>query len=146
MATERFTNEYIDYTNGYLRSGNWTNNGAGVSALLGAMAAATNSNVAVSSNVVPIIGTSTATDTLYGSVQDTAVFVFVTSALTQVRLVIPAPMSTMFVAGGLTIDPTSALAAAIIAAAIGTLSDVNGNLVMAYVSGTKSSRKSEQNG
>jgi rRNA processing protein Gar1 len=42
------------------------------------------------------------------------------------------------------VDPLAPLTAALITAVIGTLTDVVGNVATAYVSGVKSSRRTEQ--
>lgn len=141
---DRIILEWLDYAAGFLRSGSWLLPAGLSGPLFAAMQAASNANLAIATRGVPAIGTVTPTDTLYGSVQDVAQFVFVTGALNQVPLVLPAPVASVFGAGGQTVDPTDPFAAAVIAAAIGNLSDVGGNAVTAFVSGAKSSRRKEQ--
>ncbi len=136
--------EWLDVAGAYLRSGSWLAI-AGVSgALTAALQAGSNANLYLTTRGAPIVGTTTPAGSLYPYVQDIAQFVFVTAALTQVALTVPAPVASMFGAGGQTVDPTDALAAAIIAAAIGNLSDINGSPVTGFLSGTKSSRRTEQ--
>lgn len=141
---DRLILEWIDYAAGFLRAGSWLLP-AGISgALIAALQAGSNSNLQYATRGAPIVGVTTPTDTLYGSTQDVAVFVFQTAALNQIPLVLPAPVASVFGSGGQTVDPSDPFAAAIIAAAVGNISDVNGNVATAFVSGAKSSRRREQ--
>lgn len=141
---DRLINEYLDFASKYLRTGNWLNPASSAAALSAAIQAATNANLYLATRGRPVVGTTTPSDALYGPVQDMMNMVFVTAIPTQVQLSIPAPVAAVFGAGGQTVDPTNALVAAIISAAVGTLTDINGNPVTAFVSGVKSSRRTEQ--
>lgn len=73
----------------------------------------------------------------YPTVQDVALMIFRTDAGTTVRITVPGPKSAMFKADLQTVDPASALAAAIISAVLATVSDSNGNPAITYVSGSR---------
>lgn len=70
----------------------------------------------------------------YQSVKSAATLLFQTGAGTIVRVTIPAPAVGIFLADQQTVDP--AQVAAIIAAAVGTLTDISGNVVTSYLGGT----------
>jgi hypothetical protein len=142
--TNRLILEWLDFASGYLRSGSWLNIVASPAALIAALQAASNANLLYATAGNPVVGTVTPADSLYPSVQDIAQLVFITTALTQVPLVIPAPLASAFGAGGQTVDPSDPNIAAVIAAATGVLADQSGNIVTAFVSGAKSSRLREQ--
>lgn len=114
-------------------------------ALTSALAAASHAQVDTTEGLADVSGTP-ASSGQYSLCTTTAVFNFLTGALSGVQLTVPAPDASMFAADGVTIDPTSALAAAVIAGVIGFLTDSAGNVVTTYTTGVKSSRKVEQVG
>ena len=71
----------------------------------------------------------------YQSVTDIARLLFLTSAGTIVTINVPAPLASMFMADGETVDPTSV--AGLLTAATGVVSDLSGNTVASYVGGTR---------
>lgn len=80
---------------------------------------------------------------MFPSVLDVAVLNFTTAAGTVVQLQVPAPLGSDFTQSRL-VNPADANIAALIAAAIGLVSDNLGNLVTAFTSGSYSSRRKEQ--
>lgn len=145
MANARVILEWLDAAGGFLRSANWYDDGVGVAAFEAAMQDASNCNLQYATGAVPEIGVTTPGTTTYFLTTDVAVLVFATVPGGTVRVVVPGPLESMFGADGNTVDPTSTPAADIIAAVIGSLADSGGNVVTAYVSGVKSSRRTEQN-
>jgi len=73
----------------------------------------------------------------FQSGQDRAVLTFVTGVGTLANLIVPAPDAAIFLADLETVDPSNAQVAALIAAAIGSLTDSNGNTVTAYQAGIR---------
>lgn len=69
----------------------------------------------------------------FQSVKSAASLIFQTGVGTLVRLTIPSPQSGIFLADQQTVDPT--MVTAVIASAIGSLADSNGNVVTSYVGG-----------
>jgi hypothetical protein len=81
----------------------------------------------------------------YHLVTDIAVLIFATSVPSStINLVIPGPLATTFGPSSNVVNPLDPTVAALIAACIGNLSDLSGNVAIAYVSGVKSSRRTEQ--
>jgi hypothetical protein len=77
-----------------------------------------------------------ATAATYQSVNDRAVLFFGTAAGTIIKLLIPAPISAIFMADQETVNPASITA--LVTACIGNLSDALGNTANAYIGGTRS--------
>jgi hypothetical protein len=73
----------------------------------------------------------------FPSVADTATLTFTKASGELLKVLVPAPISSIFLADAETVDPTQI--AALIAAVVGSLSDPSGNLATAYVSGLRNS-------
>lgn len=145
MATERLILEWTDAAGGFLRSGGWIDSGASLPTLGSAIALGSNTFLQAATAAVPYVSSTTAVgDVTWYLATDVAQYLFVTGTGTYVNLYIPGPKLAQFKTGGTIIDPTSGIAAAIISAAIGSLTDSAGNLVTAYVQGSKASRRTEQ--
>jgi len=78
-------------------------------------------------------GPGTATAAVYQAANSAAVLVFQTGSGSVLRLTLPAPDSSIFLADGSTVDP--AQVAGIVAACIGNLSDGAGNTAATFVAG-----------
>lgn len=141
---ERLINEYTDVQAAYLRTSNWLVAGSASGPLNGTIQAAMNAAFLFSTQGLPFIGTTTPVAGQYQSVQDVALLNFQTVPGTSVQLAIPAPQNAIFGANSTVVDPTNALVLAIIAQALGVLADVAGNPATAFISGSKSSRRTEQ--
>lgn len=134
MATERRSIVWID-ANGFTRQ-TQPRGSASLFALQADMVA--KSNAAVASfyeGTETIAVTPTATAAVYQNVSDTAQLFFQTAGGDIVTLVLPAPISAIFLPDGRTVDPSAI--AAIIADAIAVLTDPSGNPVVAYIGGTR---------
>jgi hypothetical protein len=137
--------EWTDDAGGFLRASNWTAPG-GVVAIDAQLQACSNAQLTYATEGTANMSPFSPTAAQYHLVTDLAVLVFATAAGNNVQVVVPGPLATTFGATSNIVNPLDPTTAALIAAVIGTLSDVNGNLVTAYVSGVKSSRRTEQNG
>jgi hypothetical protein len=145
VATQqRLINEYTDVAGGYLRASNWVPYGVSVGPLLAAIAAAQNAALQFSTLAVPVVGVAVPVGNLYRLTSDLALLNFQTAPGGSVQLAIPGPVAALFGPNSTVVDPSNGLAAAVIAAAIGTLCDASGGAVTAYISGSKSSRRTEQ--
>lgn len=84
-----------------------------------------------------VTGTSvgTATNTLYQSVKQSARLIYQTASGSNLYVTIPAPLRSIFLADGVTVDPSNALVLAVNAAAIGSLSDGGGSTAAVYIGG-----------
>ncbi len=69
----------------------------------------------------------------YVSVTDAAVLVFNDAACNEVRLTVPAPLASIFMADEQTVDPTAV--STLIAACLGVLQTGAGGVVTAYIAG-----------
>lgn len=145
MTQVRLISEWTDIGSNFLRSANWVFATLGLSTLEAALQAASNGNLLYSTFGLPVVGTTTPTDALYPLAADVAIFNFSTGAGTGVRVVVPAPVASMFTPYG-SIDATDPLAAAVIAAVIGTLGDSSGNVAALFQGGSKGRRSAEQIG
>ncbi len=143
-AADRAIFEYQDVANASLRSQNWTAASASLAALETALQAATNSNLTYVTSGQPVVGSTTPTDALYQSVQDVLIISLMTAIPSYVQVTLPAPVGTMFLPGGVVIDPANTTWVALLAAIIAVVTDVAGNPVVALVSAVKSSRRSDQ--
>jgi len=113
------------------------NTSAGAGALLTASLACSHADKLQTwegTNVPNATPTPTAGD--YSPVSSQAALVFVTAVATQVTLLVPAPLRSIFLADGQTVDTANASVIALVAAAIAALVDSTGNPVIALVSGT----------
>lgn len=86
-------------------------------------------------------GTPAPTAATYPSVRDSAKLLFVTGAGNAVSLTVPAPVASLFLADGQTVDP--AAAATIITDALAALTDEAGNAVVAFQGGFRQPTRSE---
>jgi len=137
---------WVDQAAGFLRSSNWVVPGGPPATWDLITQAMSNANLATLLAGTPSISVTPAGSAQYALCTTTAVLNFITAVPSGVQVTIPAPIAAMFAADGVTVDPTNAVVAAYIAAAVGYLCDSNGNAVVAYTTGVKSSRKVEQSG
>jgi|SRR5215472_5775692 len=144
MTNVRLIDEWLDQSGGFIRAASWVFAPAGLAAYEAAIQACSNAVLQFSTNGIPTISGATPATGQYDLVQDLAVLIFATVPGATVRVTIPAPLATNFGPSSNVVDPTDPNVAALIAAVIGTLGDVNGNVVTAYVSGIKVSRRAEQ--
>ncbi len=91
-----------------------------------------------------MVGSTTPTDTLYPSVQDVLIITMQTAVPGYVQFTLPAPLGTMFLPGGVVIDPANATWIALLAAITANVTDVAGNAALTLVSAVKSSRRRDQ--
>jgi len=144
VPPDRLILEWLDNSQGFLRSSNWIVAGGASGPLNASLQAAANPILTYATQALPAIGAGTPGTTQYHLCQDVALLNFATIPGTSVQLVLPGPLAAVFGANSTVVDPTNALVAAIITQAIGTLADIAGNAVTAYISGSKSSRRTEQ--
>lgn len=146
MATpaNRAILEYLDVAGAQLRSQSWLQVTGSPSALASAIQAATNANLAFLTSGQPIVGTTTPAGALYQSVQDVLIITMQTAVPSYVQLTIPAPLGSMFLPGGIVIDPTNATWIALLAQISANVTDNAGNAALSLVSAVKSSRRSDQ--
>jgi hypothetical protein len=144
MTPDRAIWEWIDNAGGFLRSSNWVVPASSTGAL--EVALQNNSNAALQYATVapPTVSATTPNGSQYHLVQDIAILVFATVPGTTLTVVVPGPLATTYGPSSNVVDPTDPNVAAIISAVIGVLSDSVGNPATAYVSGVKSSRRTEQ--
>lgn len=146
MATNRMINEWNDAAGGFLRTANWVDPLGGSASLQAAIEACSNDAMTYSTIGAPRAASNVATAALYYLTTDTVVITFATAVPGQsIRLIIPGPKSSIFKPDGVSVDPTSPLIAALITAAVGTLSNLPGNDAISFIQGVKSSRRTEQN-
>lgn len=114
----------------------YVNGSAGLTTLVGQIKAVSNADVLNSVeatlNVNGSPGPAAAT---YPTVRDSAKLMFKTASGNDVTLLVPAPQQSLFLADGQTVDPSAA--AALIAAALGVVTDEAGNAVTTYVGGVR---------
>lgn len=73
----------------------------------------------------------------YPSVLDYAQLIYRTAAKTTIRITIPAPLTSIFLAGNEKVNPANALIVALTASLVGNATDSNGNAIVAFVSGKR---------
>lgn len=144
MPPDRAIWEWVDVSGSFLRAADWVDPAAGTGPLEVAMQNASNAELLYATIAAPTIGAFTPVGGQYHLVQDVALFNFATIPGVSVQLAIPGPINSVFGVNSTVVDPTAPLSAAIIAAVIGVLTDINGNPVTAYISGSKASRRVEQ--
>ena len=137
---DRLITEWIDSKGTYLRSGNWAKIGGSSAAIFAAMVGASNAQITFQTQGQPFQDLSAPVDALYSTSQDTLQLTLITTALTYTQLVIPAPIASLFTAGGINVDTTSAAYLAL-AAAVVNLTDSGGNAVTAISAAVKSQRR-----
>lgn len=143
MAQARLILEYQDVGGGFLRSANWYDDAHSPAGLEAEIQNVSNTNLLYATGAVPQIGAATPATTQYFLTTDVAVLNFATSAGGRIQVVIPGPKSTIFDAGGNTVDPANSDIVSLIASVVGVLTDSGGNLATAYVTGVRSSRRTE---
>lgn len=141
---DRAFHEWSDISANFLRASNWVTAGGSLVALYAALQNASNANLLYETSGAPIVGTVSPTDATYPLVTDLALFNFQTVPGGRCQLVVPSPLVALFGPSGDVVDPAATQSAAIIAAAVGLLSDVVGNPAVAFISGSKASRRTEQ--
>jgi len=144
MALGRAIWEWLDVSGGFLRASNWYDTSAGIASLEAAIQVCSNANLQYVTGAEPEIGVVTPSGSLYPLVQDCAQLLLQTSPSNTIRLIIPAPISTIFASDGNTVDPTNLDIIDVVTAATGHLADSSLNLVTAYVSGMRIQRRREQ--
>jgi hypothetical protein len=136
--------EWVDNAGGFLRASSWVFSTVGLFALETALQADSNAVLQFTTAAIPDVSSSTPGTGQYNLVTDLALLIFQTGAGTTVRVVIPGPLVTTFGPTSNVVNPLDPATASVIAAVIGTLGDASGNVVTAYVSGIKASRRTEQ--
>lgn len=112
----------------------YVNSASGSVALQAALKAVSEADIQRSWNGTTIVNPAPTPSTgSYQTVADYATLVFQTASSDLVYLTLIAPQSSIFLADGETVN--SAAIAALIAAALGTLTDQGGNVVTSYVAG-----------
>lgn len=144
MPPDRAIWEWTDVAAGFLRASNWFLPAGSSGALEVALQNASNAELLYATIAAPTVGAFTPVGGQYSLCQDVALFNFATVPGVSIQLVVPGPRNSLFGANSTVVDSTNALAAAIIAAAIGNLTDPAGNVATAFISGSKSSRRTEQ--
>lgn len=135
--------EWQDVAGGYLRASNWIAAGS-LPTIDAPLQLNSNAQLLYATEGVANVSPFAPTSAQYHLVTDIAVLVFATIPGTTVTLVIPGPLATTFGPSSNVVNPLDPNVAAMIAACIGNLSDLGGNVATAYVSGVKSSRRTEQ--
>ena len=108
---------------------------AGAGAIWTAVKAASQAAVQTTWESLLGAGVGSAAAGTYQSNKVSAQLTFQTASGSLLRLTIPAPSVGIFLADRQTVDPANALVIAIVAAAIGSLSDEAGNVAVSYVAG-----------
>ena len=136
--------EYSDTSGAFLRSSSWLNPAGSQAVVTAAVQAATNANVVFSTVQFPLVGATTPGTGLYPSVQDGLLITYQTIPGTQFQFFLPAPLATLFLPGGILVNPTDPTWVALEVALHANLTDIAGNTVTGLVSAVKSSRRLEQ--
>ena len=144
MTPDRAIWEWIDVAGGFLRSSNWVVPTASTGLLEVALQDASNANLEYTTIAAPTVSATTPVGGQYSLVYDIALLLFATVPGTTIAVVVPGPLATTFGPSSNVVNPLDPNVAAIISSAIGVLADPAGNPVTAYVSGIKSSRRTEQ--
>jgi len=108
---------------------------AGAVALEGFLQAASLATLNTTWESVMTINPTAASAGTYQNTGDSARLAFQTAAGNIVRLTLPAPTIAIFLADRITVDPANTLVIAIVAAAIGSLTDGSGNAVVSFLGG-----------
>jgi hypothetical protein len=145
MATpDRVIWEWQDVAGGFLRGSNFLTSAAVLGTIDVPLQAASNAQIIFATAATPAVSPFSPSGGQYNLVTDIAVLVFATAAPSTIQVIIPAPLNTTFGPSSNVVDPTDPNVAALIAAVIGNVTDAGGFPVTAYVSGVKSSRRTEQ--
>jgi len=108
---------------------------SGVGGIEAALEAASNAVVMECWEGLDEIYSASPTTSEYPTVRVMAVLNFIDGTGSRARLYIPSPQSGIFLSDARTVDPTNALIAAIITAAVGSLLSGAGNTVTAFTGG-----------
>src|SRR5207237_1255233 len=122
----------------------WIQAGSASGPVAADLQAMSNAELRFVTQALPAIGAVTPSGGTYSLAQDVALFNFATVPGQSLQLIVPAPLQAIFGANSTIVDPTNALVLALIADVVGTMTDEAGNLVTAYKSGSKGSRRTEQ--
>jgi hypothetical protein len=141
---DRAFHEWSDIGANFLRASNWIAAGGSLVSLYAALQNASNANLLYETAGTPIVGTVSPSPNTYPLVTDLALFNFQTVPGGRCQLIVPSPLAALFGPSGDVVDPSATESAAIIAAAVGLLTDVVGNPAVAFISGSKASRRTEQ--
>lgn len=136
--------EWTDAAGGFVRASNFINSAANLATVDVPLQAASNAQLSFATAATPAISPFAPTVAQYHLVTDIANLVFQTVAGVSIQVVVPGPLAATFGPSSNVVDPTNPTVAALIAAVIGTLSDTAGNVATAYLTGVKSSRRTEQ--
>lgn len=136
--------EWIDIAGGFLRTSVWVDPGGSTGALEVALQDASNAELLYVTIAAPTVGATSPTGGQYHLCQDVALLNFATIPGTTIQVVVAGPKETVFGPNSTVVDATDPDVAAIIAGVVGVLADASGNVVTAFVSGSKSSRRVEQ--
>lgn len=104
-----------------------------LSSIVTEMLAVSNATVAYYWEGARTVPGGTPTASTYLSTRDAAILVFNDAACNEVRLTLPAPDSSIFMADEQTVDPTAV--SSLIAACLGVLQTGAGGVVTAYIAG-----------
>lgn len=143
MAQARLILEYQDAAGGFLRSANWYDDASSPAGFEAEVQNVSNTNLLYATGAPPQVGAATPATDQYFLTTDVAVLNFQTSAGGRVQVVIPGPKASIFDAGGNTVDPANPDIVTLIASVVGVLTDSGGNVVTAYSTGVRSSRRTE---
>jgi hypothetical protein len=136
--------EWLDDAGGFLRASNWINSSANLASVFTPLQQESNAQILYATSAPPVVSSSTPVSSQYHLVVDVAILTFATVPGVTFTVVIPGPLASTYGPSSNVVNPTDPFVAALIAAVLGTLTDVNGNVAVAYVSGIKSSRRTEQ--
>lgn len=137
MTAQRETAQWIDSA-GNTRRHDYTTSG-GAAAVIAALIAKSNANIAEKWEGPLVITAGPATTAApLQSVGDVAELLFSTASGAAVKVMLPAPSVGIFMADQETVDPTQITA--IIAAVLANTVDPAGNVVTAFVAGTRQRR------
>ncbi len=141
---DRVVWEWTDVAGGFIRGSNFIDAAANLAAVDVPLQACGNPQL-IYATAGPIVTSPFAPGSgQYNLVTDLAVLTFATTTNGRIQVVVPGPLGSIFGSTSLVVDPTNPLVAALIAAVTSHVTDVAGNAVTAYISGIKSSRRTEQ--
>ncbi len=143
-APDRVIWEWIDDAGGFLRASNWCVRPAAIAGVDGQLQLNSNAALQMATAGTPLISSFTPIGVQYHLVTDLAQLLFATVPGTTIQVVVPGPLVTTFGPSSNVVNPLDPNVAALIASVVGVLTDNIGNPVTAYVSGVKSSRRTEQ--
>jgi hypothetical protein len=136
--------EWVDVAAGFLRAASWVAPAGPTGPLELALQNASHGELLYVTIAAPTIGAAAPVGGQYHLCQDVALLNFATVPGTSIQVVIPAPIAAVFGPNSTVVESSNVLVAAVIAAVIGVLTDAAGNVVTAYIGGSKASRRTEQ--